>query len=612
MISGATQSCFYFLQKHIEFPSIVNVDYDPHRLTKSTKQIKILWAHYAHDQPIFLHVDWSKITHVVCVSHWQKSQFVKYLRVPEQKITVIRNGVADYFKFSINKEKTLIYASTPFRGLKYLPYIFRRVLSKHPEAKLKVFSGMKLYGQQDSLEFKQIYQSLKNTPNTYYSEPITHEKLAKEFQKAMVLAYPNVWEETSCVTLIEAMSSGCYPVITDIGALPETANGYGSIVKLTAKYHSTGWIPDTQFLDNFADELIHVLNIYDQTNTELMSTDIRSYHDWKLIAVEWKKLLDKLTQGTTMSEKEMNITKLATQTSDKIVQDPAVLERVFNEVFRWESEDKELAQGRSNFQIEKFIALDNFTVPSAFQAMLKNRRIMAEGLFSKITEMKEHQREFDYKWGDADKEKPLEWFTKDGGKKLCWYDLDFLNLQNFLKSSELEIRDRVQQIQFFDQILEKLIEMNGGPISREQFEKEDHIYWERRFANQAMDEMLSRSTGISIGNIHSMRRASAPTLVSDDVNRIKNPFPDLGKALAGPEGQMDFMLDLQKKVMEGIQDVTGKKLPALGTEQPKPTNSIEHRLDRMHQAPVEKLSKSEVNKVISPKSLFNDALINKR
>ena len=612
MISGATQTCFYFLQKHIKFPNSVEVDYDPHRLLKSTKQLKILWAHYAHDQPIFLDVKWNQITHIVCVSNWQKSQFVKYLKVPEQKITVIRNGVADYFKFSNNKEKTLIYASTPFRGLKYLPYIFRRVLSKHPDAKLKVFSGMKLYGQEDSLDFKQIYHSLQHTPNTYYSEPIPHEELAKEFQKAMILAYPNIWEETSCVTLIEAMASGCYPVISDIGALPETANGYGNVVKLTAEYNSAGWIPDTHFLDNFADELVHALNIYDQINTEYMSTEIRSYYDWKLIAVEWKKLLDKLTQGPPMSKNEMNITKLATQTSDKIVQDPAVLERVFNEVFRWESEDKELAQGRSNFQIEKFIALDNFTVPSAFQAMLKNRRIMAEGLFSKITEMKEHQREFDYKWGDADKDKPVEWFTKDGGKKLCWYDLDFLNLQNFLKSSELEIRDRVQQIQFFDQVLEKLIEMNGGPISREQFEKEDHIYWERRFANQAMDEMLSRTTGISIGNIHSMRRASAPTIVSDDVNRIKNPFPDLGKALSGPEGQMDFILDLQKKVMEGIQDVTGEKLPALDDDKSK-TASIEHRLDRMHQPlPVEKHPKNEVNKVISPKSLFNDALINKR
>lgn len=616
MISGATQSCFYFLQKHIEFPNTVEVDYDPHRLVKSTKSIRILWAHYAHDQPIFLNVNWGKITHIVCVSNWQKSQFVKYLKIPEQKITVIRNGVADYFTFNSKKEKTLIYASTPFRGLKYLPYIFRRVLTKHPDAELRVFSGMKLYNQTDTAEFKQIYQELKQTPNTYYSEPIDHEQLAKEFSRAAVLAYPNIWEETSCVTLIEAMASGCYPVITDIGALPETTRGYGSIVKLTAKYDSAGWIPNNKFLDNFADELIYTLNIYDQINNEQMSTEIQSYYDWRLIAVEWKELLDKLTQGTKMSKKEMNITKLATQTSDKIVQDPAVLERVFNEVFRWESEDKELAQGRSNFQIEKFIALDNFTVPSAFQAMLKNRRIMAEGLFSKITEMKEHQREFDYKWSDADRDKPLEWFTKDGGKKLHWYDLDYLNLQNFLKSSELEIRDRVQQIQFFDQILEKLIEMNGGPITREQFEKEDHIYWERRFANQAMDEMLSRTTGISIGNIHSMRRASAPTLVSDDVNRIKNPFPDLGKALAGPDGQLEFLVELQKKVMAGIEDVTGEKIAALGNETAKKP-AIEERLDRMHRplSTAEKPSKSiksESKKVISPKSLFNEALINKR
>lgn len=613
MISGATQSCFYFLQKHIKFPNTVEIDYDPNRLVKSTKQIKILWAHYAHDQPIFLNVDWSSITHIVCVSDWQKKQFVKYLQVPDKKITVIRNGVADYFKFSPIKDKTLIYASTPFRGLKYLPYIFRKVLTKHPDAKLKVFSGMKLYGQSDTAEYNQIYQSLRDTPNTYYSAPITHTELAKELQKAMILAYPNVWEETSCVTLIEAMASGCYPVITDIGALPETANSYGSIVKLTAKYDASGWIPDNQFLDNFADELIHALNIYDQTNSKNMATHIQSHHDWKSITIEWKKLLDKLTQGTPMSQKEMSITNLATQTSDKIVQDPIILERVFDEVFKWESEDKELAQGRSNFQIEKFIALDNFTIPSAFQAMLKNRRIMAEGLFSKITEMKEHQREFDYKWNKVDKDEPLEWFTKDGGKKLCWYDLDFLNLRNFLKSSELEIRDRVQQIQFFDLILEKLIDMNGGPISREQFENEDHVYWERRFANQAMDEMLSRTTGISIGNIHSMRRASAPTIVSDDVNRVKNPFPDLGKALSGPDGQLDFILALQQKIMEGIQDVTGEKITALGNESvAKP--DIEQRLDKMTRplSHIGKLSKNEMNKVISPKSLFNETLINKR
>jgi glycosyltransferase involved in cell wall biosynthesis len=608
MISGATQSSFGFLQQHLTFPDTVAVDYDPHRLANSTKPIKILWAHYAHDQPIFVNVNWNQITHIVCVSDWQQAQFVKYLKIPQDKITVIRNGVADYFKFNGKKEKTLIYASTPFRGLKYLPGIFRRVLKKHPDAQLRVFSGMKLYGQTDTAEFEQIYQELQRTPNTHYSEPVAHQDLAKEFGRAAVLAYPNIWEETSCVTLIEAMASGCYPVITDIGALSETSMGFGSVVPLTARYDSAGWIPDHMFLDNFADEIVRVLNNYNQIDIQHMSKTVRSCHTWADRADEWMVLINQLLQGKHMAKNELRISKLANQSSDKIVKDPAVLERVFDEVFRWEKEDKELAQGRSNFQIEKFIALDNFTIPSAFQAMLKNRRIMAEGLFSKITEMKEHQREFDYKWNEADRDQPLEWFTKDGGKKLHWYDLDFLNLQNFLKSSELEIRDRVQQIEFFDQILDKLVEMNNGPVTRAQFEAEDHVYWERRFANQAMDEMLSRTTGIGIGNIHSMRRASAPTLVSDDVNRIKDPFPDLGMALSGTEGQMEFLIALQQKVMAGIESVTGETVGKLPNK-----SDIERRLDRIHATPprVEQ-PQAKKNSVVSPKSLFNESLINKR
>jgi hypothetical protein len=215
--------------------------------------------------------------------------------------------------------------------------------------------------------------------------------------------------------------------------------------------------------------------------------------------------------------------------------------------------------------------------------------------------MKEHQREFDYKWNKKNKEEPVQWPTKDGGTKLCWYDLDYLNLQNFLKSSELEIRDRVQQITTFDKILDRLVEQNGGPITREQFESEDHVYWERRLANQAMDEMISRTTGIGVGNIHSMRRASAPTLISGDVNRVKNDFPDLGKALTGGEHSIEFLLELQKKVVAGIEEVTSTDILSLANEKVTERIGITEKLDRMHDKPPT-YSKSEV----SPKSLFND------
>jgi glycosyltransferase involved in cell wall biosynthesis len=600
MISGATQSSFKFLFEHFTQPENVAIDFNPHTLLQSNKEIKILWAHYNCDQQIYVNTDWEKITQIVCVSNWEKEQFIKYLKIPENKITVIRNGGADYFQPSEKKSKTLIYTSTPFRGLKYLPYIFAKVLQKHPDAKLKVFSGMNLYGQEND-DYEPLYQELKLMPNVEYSKAIPHEELVHHYQDAAIFCYPNIWEETSCVSLIEAMRCGCYPIISNIGALPETSAGYGIIVEMLGENKSDGWRPTKDFCDNFASQIVKVLDTY-KYNSDISEFACKHY-DWKSIALEWREMIEKLNKKENIMSYE--ITKLSEKSSSEIVKDAEVLQRVYDEVFKWEEYDKEHAQGRSNFQIEKFIALDNFTVASSFNALLKNRRIMAEGLFTKIIEMKEKQREFDMKWKDTPKDKPIEFGVGDE-KKYCWYDLDSLSLENFLRSSELEIRDRTQQIEFFDKLLNKLLEMNGGPVTREQFEQEDHIYWERRFANQAYDEMVSRQTGISIGNLHSMRRATAPTLVSHDVNRVKNGFPDLGKAIEGGQGQIEFILGLQEKVMDGIGEVTGQDIKALANE------NVAKRLDRLGNTsvPMKPLPINSQQQV-SPKSLFNSEYLKK-
>lgn len=593
--TGASESSYRFLYQYLDLPEDIELDHIPSRLVKSLKPFKILWAHSNCDQPMYLGIDWNKITHIVAVSSWEKQQFITRAGVSENKITVIRNGGADYFVSKNKKSKILIYTSNPFKGLIHLPVIWKRILERHPDAKLKIFSSMDLYEQEDD-EYVPTYEQLRSIPNVEISKVIPHRSLVKHYQESLVFCYPNIWEETSCVSLIEAMRSGCYPVITDIGALPETAAGFGTIVPMTGISTNRGWIPDAKFLTAFSDTVISILDqyTYDPSIAEFSS----SHYDWKSIANEWKILIDKIKQGKVFMKNQLS--KLSNTPSGEILNDPDVLEKVFDEIFKWESFDKEHAQGRSNFQIEKFIALDNFTVASSFNALLKNRRILAEGLFGKITEMQEKNREFEYKWKEHDTKEPIEWFTADGGKKLCWHDLDKMNLENYLRTSELEIRDRVQQMEFFDQLLEKLIEVNGGPITREQFEKEDHIYWERRFANQAYDEMLSRRTGISIGNLHSMRRASAPTIVSNDMNRVKNDFPDLKKAIDGGEKQTEFMLDLQKKVMEGITEVTGIESLAIANE------NIAERLNNLEtKFQVINPNRGSQQKNISPKNLFN-------
>lgn len=595
MISGATQSSYVFLfEKYKDFPkNIIELSHIPELLEKSNKPIKILWAHYGHDQPIYVNTNWNTITHIVCVSNWEKQQFIKYLNIPAEKISVIRNGGADYFlQKNTKKTKTLIYTSTPFRGLKYLPYIFKKVLLKHPDSKLKVFSGMELYGQYNCTEYESIYKELLDIPNVVYSKPISHKELVKEYQESLIFCYPNTWEETSCVSLIEAMRCGCFPILSSIGALPETANDLG-IVNMDGQNTSTGWIPSVSFLDKFADKVIDVLDKYKYIDTMAISDFATNYYCWEKIADEWKILVNRLIKGLEMN----SITQLVDSTPFDIVQDEQVLQRVFDEIFKWEKEDKEHAQGRTNFQIEKFIVLDNYTISSAFTAALKNRRLMAEGLYGKILEMKEQQREFEYKWEGKDHSKPIEWFTKEGGKKLCWYDLDYMNYQNYIKSSELELRDRVQQIEFFDKILNKLIEMNGGPITKEQYENDDHIYWERRFANQAYDEIVSKQTGISIGNLHSMRRGTAPTIVSNDVNRIKNGFPDLSKAIENST-KMEFILGLQEKVMDGIGEVTGTHSNLLTNTKNESVDKIENFLGQKNE--------------VSPSSLFNDDILTEK
>lgn len=275
-----------------------------------------------------------------------------------------------------------------------------------------------------------------------------------------------------------------------------------------------------------------------------------------------------------MTDKKFN--QLTVVTPEEAAKNEDYLKVALEEVLRWEEEDKELAQGRTNFQIEKFFLLEQYTVPSAFHAALKNRRILAEGYMQKIIEIKERVREFEYKWEGKDKTKPVEWSTRgpNGGTKLCWYDIEQIEMTHYLKSAELEIRDRIQQMDTFDKILNKLMEMNGGPVTKEQFENEDHVYWERRFAEQSMDEMISSRTGISIGNIHSMRRGTAPTLVSDDVNRIKNGYGSIAEAMNNPDA---FLNGLQEKVLTGIAEVTGTSLDQLIPGAPSNQQLLESR-----------------------------------
>ena len=247
-----------------------------------------------------------------------------------------------------------------------------------------------------------------------------------------------------------------------------------------------------------------------------------------------------------------NYEAIALATSKEVLgDDNEFMLKVLQEATRWEESETELAQGRSDFQIEKFIIHDNFTIPSAFKAALVNRRSVAEGLLQQVIDAKRAAREFHYKWDGKDKTQPIWWKTRQGGEELTWYDIDEFHFHRMLEGLNRGFKAAVEELECFDKLINRLIELNGGKlITREQYNEDQPNYWERRLANQSLDDLLAARTGVNAGNIRSMRRASAPTVLTDDVNRTKGTFGD-------PSNPVDFLNSLQQSVASGIEEITG-------------------------------------------------------
>jgi hypothetical protein len=132
-------------------------------------------------------------------------------------------------------------------------------------------------------------------------------------------------------------------------------------------------------------------------------------------------------------------------------------------------------------------------------------------------------------------------------------------MTHYLKGSEMEIRDRLHQMQHLDKMLAKLVQQNGGtPPNREQFLEENQEYWDTRLAEQALDDLMASQTGISGANLQAMRRASAPAMV-DPRNNFKEGYLPMNKLL-DQQGRMEFINDLQGKVMRGYEKITGADL----------------------------------------------------
>jgi UDP-glucose:(glucosyl)LPS alpha-1,2-glucosyltransferase len=63
-----------------------------------------------------------------------------------------------------------------------------------------------------------------------------NEYIKENLHNYHIFAYPNIWEETFCISALEAMAAGCYLITTNFGALFETCAEFASYVPYQKNY----------------------------------------------------------------------------------------------------------------------------------------------------------------------------------------------------------------------------------------------------------------------------------------------------------------------------------------------------------------------------------------
>ncbi len=272
---------------------------------------RILWIHDLAGDPEVQHLkekeNWNNYERIVFVSHWQQQQFKTYLNFPFEKGVVIQNAIKPIPSHEKPKDGKInvCYFSTPHRGMELLLNAWeflRDKLGAGKNAELNIFSSFKIYdrGHLDE-QFRHIYKRAEGMDGVNYHGTVSNDEIRKMLETQHIMAYPSIYEETSCITLIEACSAGCLAVIPNLGALPETgANfpwmyGYEEDHEKHAQVH--GHILGKAIEHFWDDDVQNLLKIQ------------RSYFDmfynWELRAGQWQQFLHAIEDPPALkAEKE--------------------------------------------------------------------------------------------------------------------------------------------------------------------------------------------------------------------------------------------------------------------------------------------------------------------
>ena len=265
-----------------------------------TSKKNILWLHDTAQDPEAQRLrdpEFRKqFAKLVFVSDYQFNTYRMMHGIQYSEAVVLKNAIdplESSQSYDRNNQIRLIYHTTPHRGLELLYPAYEELYRKFGNRiHLDIYSSFSLYGwpERDEL-YRELFDKCQNHPGITYHGAVSNDEVRKALSRSHIFAYPNIWEETSCIAAMEAMSAGCMIVYPNHGALAETIANYSCCYQMheDVNIHVNRFYGNLYYLiDTFWD--IEQVN-FRKNMTWMQRLHADTSYSWEKRKLEWHSFL---------------------------------------------------------------------------------------------------------------------------------------------------------------------------------------------------------------------------------------------------------------------------------------------------------------------------------
>ena len=308
---GATEIQMEMLYKHVPKTLLDQVQICtsiPGKVPLDPNKLNILWQKNSWDQPNLQEFFGNKARHkeydwYIFNSHWNYEKFRYFFDIPTERSVVIKNGTNNFPKRKIYKQGEpikILHHNTPCRGLNVVLRAMQEI--KNPNITLDVYSSTHVYGdafkkQQDE-QFQPLYEQAQQLTNVNYIGYKPNEYILEHMTNYDLYVYPSIFEETSCVSALEALAAGVHVITNNFGALYETCAEWPVYVSYNTNYEAMA--KDTAAAIEVAASYLHEDFIKD--HLEEQQKFYKRFYNWQKKGMEWTSFL----QGA-INERKQNL-----------------------------------------------------------------------------------------------------------------------------------------------------------------------------------------------------------------------------------------------------------------------------------------------------------------